>query len=439
MSGVPMDARSGSSRRAIRRPRLLFLAQTLPFPPDGGVKIRTYNILRLLARSFDVSLLCFYRREEGLTQRDVDGRVEALRELADVRAFPIPQEHDRIRLAWDHLRSLVRGRVYTVFSYESADFRRALEGLLTDRDFDLVHADSLDLSGYFPALGDLPIVCTHHDATSIQLRRRGEQEGAGFRGAYIRHQSALMAREEQQWCGRIEANVVVSETDLDTLRGRAPGGRFIVVANGVDTDYFQPAQSSHNGIVCVGSTAWFPNRDALQHFAEDILPHVRSAGVNPAVQWVGWASAEDIRAFRESHAVELTGRVDDIRPFVASAACYVVPIRVGGGTRVKILDAWAMGKAIVSTTIGCEGLDAVDGENIMIRDEPEDFAAAVRRVLDDEDLRNRLGAAGRRTVESTYSWDVISRALTEHYLALIGPATAIPPAEGSAAVESFSD
>jgi polysaccharide biosynthesis protein PslH len=418
------------------RPRLLFLAQTLPFPPDGGVKIRTFNILRLLARSFDVSGLCFYRRHGGVTGADVEASLDALRDLADLRAFPIPQEHSRVRLFADHFRSLATNRVYTAFSYESSVFREALEDLLGRTRFDLVHADSLDLSGYFPALGNLPIACTHHDATSVQLLRRSETETSRLRAAYIRYQSKRMAEEEARWCGRVAVNAVVSETDRATLQQRAPRGRFVIVPNGVDTDYFRPVDGPTEGIVCVGSVGWFPNRDALTHLAVDILPHLRAAGVGSATRWVGWASPEDQALFRDRYGIQMTGRVPDIRPYVASASCYVVPIRSGGGTRVKILDAWAMGKAVVSTSVGCEGLDTVDGENILIRDRPEEFAAAVRKVLDDEPLRQRLGARARELVESRYAWDRIGRSLTKEYLSIIesvgkqqpgSPSAAMPP------------
>jgi polysaccharide biosynthesis protein PslH len=420
-----------------RRPRLLFLAQTLPFPPDGGVKIRTYNILRLLARSFDVTALCFYRRQEVLTESELEASVETLRELADVQAFPIPQEHSRLRLAADHVRSLLTGRVYTAPTYESSRFRAALDEVLRRREFDLVHVDSLDLSSYFPALGNLPIACTHHDATSVQLLRRADTETSRLRRTYIRHQSRLMAKEEAEWCGLVHTNVVVSETDLETLRQRAPHGRYIIAPNGVDTAFFQPSDETTEGIVCVGSTGWFPNRDALQHLATDILPHLRTEEGAPEIRWVGWASREDRKMYAERYGIHLTGRVPDIRPHVASASCYVVPIRAGGGTRVKILDAWAMGKAVVSTAVGCEGLDAVDGENILIRDLPEEFAAAVHQVLDDETLRRRLGAAARELVEARYAWDRIGRSLTEEYLSIIesageassrpGSTTTVPP------------
>jgi polysaccharide biosynthesis protein PslH len=165
----------------------------------------------------------------------------------------------------------------------------------------------------------------------------------------------------------------------------------------------------------VGGYGWYPNRDALEFFAADILPDVRAAEPEVRVQWVGRAPKATQTWYRQRYGIELTGYVDDIRPYVHSASCYVAPLRVGGGTRLKILDAWAMGKAVVSTSIGCEGLSARDGDNILIRDDPRAFADAVRLVLADEDLRIRLGESARRTTEERYDWDIIGRDMLAEY------------------------
>src|SRR5436190_22261038 len=136
------------------------------------------------------------------------------------------------------------------------------------------------------------------------------------------------------------------------------------------------------------------------------------------VKWIGSASADQRRRYAEQFGVDVTGYVDDVRPLMREAACHVVPLRAGGGTRLKILNSWAMGKPVVTTSIGCEGLDAVDGTNILIRDDPKDFATAMLAGLGDPALARRLGEAGRATAERTYSWDVIGRGMTDRYLEL---------------------
>lgn len=401
------------------QPKLLFLSQTLPFPPDGGVKIRTYNVLRLVARTFEVTALCFYRAGVLGSAKEVETAVAGLEGLARVEAFPIPQEHSRARLAWDHLRSVIVRRAYTVSSYESADFRHRLEELLRTQSFDLVHMDSLDLSAYLPMLEGMPIVCVHHNVESALLRLRAQNERSPLVRRYVALQADLLEAEERRWCGRLALNVVVSEDDRQRFKALVPAARFTVVPNGVDTHAFQPASVSQEGAVFVGGYSWYPNRDALGYFASEILPRLRETSPDLRVRWVGRAPEAVRREYQERHRMELTGYVDDIRPYVHAAACYVVPLRVGGGTRLKILDAWAMGKAVVSTSLGCEGLEARDGENILIRDEPGAFAAAVQQVLRDEGLRSRLGEGGRRVAEEVYEWDVIGEHMTAEYRALL--------------------
>lgn len=399
------------------RPRLLFLCQTLPYPPNGGVKIRAYHVLRLLAEAFDVTALCFYRWKAGRIEQDVAGSVEALGRFGKIEAFPIPQEHNRWRLLWDHARSIAFSRAYTAYVYESAPYKARLQELLRSQEFDLVHADSLDLSAYFPALGEVPTVCTHHDVQSALLRRRAMQE-SGWRGHYVAHQARLMEREERYWGPRVALNVTVSETDRAALAKHATAANFTVVPNGVDVDYFAPTVSPEAGAVFVGGTTWFPNRDALQFFHAEILPLLRQGGARAPVTWVGRATPHERRRYG-TEGMELTGFVDDIRPYVQRAACYIVPIRVGGGTRIKILDAWAMGKAVVSTSIGCEGLRAVDGRNILIRDRPNEFADAVAMIMRDPELRRRLGDEARRTAVEEYSWEGIGRRMVDRYRSLL--------------------
>lgn len=402
------------------RPKLLFLSQTLPFPPDGGVKIRTYNILRLLARTFDVTALCFYRSKSNRFDIDLPATIRGLEPLARVEAFPIPQEHSHSRLLWDHLRSVLSRRAYTVYSYQSRDFEDRLKHLLKSEHFDLVHADSLDLSFYFPLLGDLRLACTHHDAQSSLLARRALLEESLLRRGYISHQARLMRKEEQLWCPKVSLNVPVSDLDATRLAQVAPSASFLVMPNGVDTEFFKPqAPRQTEGIVFVGGTTWYPNKDALEYFATEILPKLRRRGFHARVLWVGRASSEEIARYRRDHGIEMTGYVADVRPLVQSAACYVVPIRLGGGTRVKILDAWAMGVPIVSTTIGAEGLGATDGQDILIRDDPESFAEAVLRVLTNRDLGARIGDGGRRTAEQRFSWDALEATLRDAYLGLL--------------------
>lgn len=413
--GTSMDGRDSTEK-----PDLLFLCHTLPFPPDGGVWIRTYNVLKELTRRFDVTALCFER--SGGRDHDVAEAVRRLSEIAPTEAFEVPQDERLSRKVFDHLRSLVARRVFTVYKHRSRPFAGRLDSLLAQRSFDLAHVDSLDLAAFLPRLeqAGVPVVCVHHNVESQLLRRRAEAETSILLRRYLGLQAELQEREEKRWCPRVALNVVVSEEDRETLSDLVPGARVEVVPNGVDVDHFTPGDGPEDGLVFVGSAGWFPNRDGMEHFCREVLPAIRRRRRDPSVTWVG-SVPDDVRdRMAAEFGVTAVGYADDIRPHVRSAACYIVPLRVGGGSRLKILDAWAMGKAVVSTTQGCEGLDARDGENILVRDEPDAFAEAVVKVLEEASLRRKLGLEARETAENRYSWRGIGGKMNQTYLSLLG-------------------
>lgn len=398
---------------------MLFLSQTLPFPPHGGVEARTFNVLRLLARTFDITALCFFRKG-GAVQGRVEESVQSLREFADVEAFPIPQEWSRLRLLADHARSVGTGRVYTVAAYDSAAFRRRLRELLTERTFDLVHFDSMDLSGYLPDVRHIPVVCVHHNVESMLLMRRASVLDSPFARLYVRYQAHLMEREERRIAPTVALNIAVSKADAAAFSQLAPTARFEVVPNGVDIDSFRPfAGGPTQGIVFLGGSSWFPNLDGMQWFCEAVLPLLRQRFPDLRVTWVGKMQDAQRQHFREKFGVDATGYVPDVTPHVHSASCFVVPLRFGGGTRLKILDAWGLGMPVVSTSVGCEGLDTVDGRNILVRDGASSFAAGVTEVLLDSSLQERLRSGGRRTAEQVYSWDVIGDHMLSCYSSII--------------------
>lgn len=396
--------------------RVLFLCHTLPYPLDGGVWIRSYHTLEILARAFDVTALCFERA--GRADHDAEEAVRELGKLAPTEAFEVPQEESVLRKAGDHLLSLVSGRVFTVYKHRNRRFRGRLRDLLEGGGFDLVHVDSLDLSAHLPLLRGLPVVCVHHNVESQLLRRRAGFEANPLLRGYLRLQARLQEREERRWCGRVDLNVTVSEEDRSTLRRIVPEARVTVVPNGVDVERHRPSAGPVDGVVFVGGAGWFPNRDGMDHFCEHVLPAVRSRVPDVAVRWVGSVDEALGRRFQEAYGIEVTGRVEDVRPYVARAACEVVPLRVGGGSRLKILEAWAMGKAVVSTSRGCEGLDARDGENVLVRDDAAGFAEAVVAVLRDRRLRERLGREARQTAVERYSWEVIGEEMVRDYRSL---------------------
>ncbi|TMQ55328.1 MAG: glycosyltransferase [Candidatus Eisenbacteria bacterium] len=243
------------------------------------------------------------------------------------------------------------------------------------------------------------------------------------------YQADLLERVEQRLCPRFSLNLMMSQADAARLRALAPSANTVVVPNGVDTAHFKPmpeARAVPGRIVFVGGTAMFPNRDALEYLLRDIWPSICRAQPQASLHVIGSSPAADRARFGSEPCVTVLGLVPDIRPHLAQASCCVVPLRVGGGTRLKILDAWGMGKAVVSTSIGCEGLDAVDDKNILVRDEAGAFADAVVHVLANSELRARLGMNARNTAETHYDWTVVGQGLRREYWRIMNAGRSLP-------------
>lgn len=408
------------------RPRLLFLAQCLPYPPHSGVAVRTFNVLKQLEEAYEIDLIAFYRRNHQQDKSALVAAREMLGRVADYVAepTPIPNEHSTLRKLWDHTRSIISGRVYTYYEYDSDAFGRRLRAVLRARTPDLVHLDSLDLHRWLPQVPRVPIACTHHDIDSELLRLRARRLDQAIMRNYLQFQADRSERVTRQLCPGFALNVMMSEVDARRLQILAPGAATLVVPNGTDTEYFRPNGTKSVGgrVVFVGPTHSFPNRDAVEFLLREIWPRIHAADRATSLRLIGRNAAADQARYAAESGVLPLGHVPDVRPPLAEATCCVVPIRVGGGTRLKILDAWAMGKAVVSTSLGCEGLDAVDGENILIRDTPDAIAEGVAQVLGEAQLRMRLEANARRTALDTYSWKIVGARMRAAYHELLAGA-----------------
>ncbi|MBT8489142.1 MAG: glycosyltransferase [Gemmatimonadetes bacterium] len=240
--------------------------------------------------------------------------------------------------------------------------------------------------------------------------------------AYVRHQAGLVRRVEAEYCPRFDLNLTMSELDSKRILDVAPSARVREAPNAVDLETFplpDPESERSNSVTFVGPTYLFANGDAVEHLLSDIWPRVRRLNPDATLTLIGRNAPGEQGSFAAVPGVEPLGRVEDVRPHLGTTGCSVIPIRVGGGTRIKILESWALGRAVVTTTLGCEGLDVTDGVNALVRDDPKQFAAAVAGVLDDADLRGRLGREGRATVEAKYSWTQVGASVRQRYSDLI--------------------
>jgi sugar transferase (PEP-CTERM/EpsH1 system associated) len=399
---------------------VLFLSQIVPYPPHGGVLQRGYHLLRELGRHASVHVLAFVHPDVLPTEAE---RVESRRALGafceSVEYFPLWAKRSGMHKIAALAISSSSPRPFSVIAHRSRPFARRVADYLHQVPVDLVHVDTLALSQFADVPGcDIPRVLTHHNIESVLMERRAEFESAWLAREFLRRESRKLRAYEAAASPRFDINIVVSRDDERTLTARVPGIRTSVVPNGVDTVYFEP-QPEHGeaALVYTGGMNMFANRDAVMFFLREIWPLVRSRVPHTRFFAVGQDPPIELTAFAaRDPRVSVTGYVNDIRPFVRESSVYVVPLRVGGGTRLKVLDAMAMGKALVSTSIGCEGIDVIPGRDLVVADSPASFAEATVSLLGDATRRQELGRNARRLVEKCYAWSVIGHRLVETYL-----------------------
>jgi sugar transferase (PEP-CTERM/EpsH1 system associated) len=380
---------------------VLFLSTRSPWPLNGGHPLRTFHLLREAARRHRVSFLTFIQHEE-----EWEG-LSVMEEFCDsVVALPVPSDASRGALAAALARNVASTLPFVAQKYDTPAMRDAVRKVAGRAPVDLLHLDMLPLAVYARAAGPVPVVLTDHNVEYVLLERRAKTQ-QGATGWFWRAQARRLRRFEAAAVRAATRTIAVSDVDAATLRALVPGANVHVVPNGVDGEFFQPGAEPEDpdALVFVGAMTHHPNVDSVKYFVEEIWPRIRAARPGARLTVIGAHPPQSIRTFGDTPGITVAGQVPDIRPYVQRAAVYVVPLRAGGGTRLKILDAMAMGKAIVSTSVGCEGLEVADGCDIAVADTPEAFAQRTLSLMDDAAARAAMGRAARATVEARYGWE----------------------------------
>ena len=386
--------------------KILFLQKRILFPSDTGWKARTLNVLRYLARRHDVTYLCNVKPEDA-------EHLDSMRELG-IQLETIPW-NEPPRDSWRFYAALARNCVspYPFTAAKDYDPRlraRAEELLAADR-FDVMICDFVQMARNAVGLPARASVLFQHNVEARILERHAARDRGWLRRRFMGHQWRKMRRFEAQSGRRFDAVIAVSEEDRRDFN-RQYGWRHVhTIDTAVDVDYFHPNGEVErpDRIVFIGSMDWLPNQDGVRYFVEEIFPLIRRSNPRATFQIVGRNPSPGVRRLQQVDGVEVVGSVPDVRPYLGRAAVVVVPLLVGGGTRIKIFEAMAMGKAIVSTSLGAEGLRVTPREHLLLADTPDDFSRCVLELLADGPARARIGGDARRLVERHYCADAVSR------------------------------
>ncbi|HSD83901.1 MAG TPA: glycosyltransferase family 4 protein [Anaerolineae bacterium] len=406
--------------------RLLFLTPQFPYPPHKGTTLRNYNLIAGLAPRHEIDLLSFAESAPGASPL-----TQLCRRIATVALPRRPtwrRALDTVLSPWPDMGLRLWSKAY----------RQQLAAWLRDSAYEVIQIEGLELARYAPSLDSLSsndpalarrrekplVVFDDHNAEYLLQKRIAEAElaarGWNAGAVYSSIQWRKLRSFERRVCCQSDRVACVSPADADAIRQLDPAIHAHVIPNGVDTDFYRrervtPLDLPRHSLVFTGTMDFRPNVEAMLWFMQEVLPLIKPQVPDVQVYIVGQRPHARLDALRADPALTITGAVDDTRPYIAAASAYIVPLRMGGGTRLKLLEALALQAPIVSTTLGAEGFAVTHGRELLLADEAAAFARAIVELIEDRARAQALGAAGRSFAVQHYDWRSIVPQLEEAY------------------------
>ena len=381
---------------------ILFITPRLPYPPDQGNKIVMLNFIKFLSKKHKITLFSLAREDED--PKHIDYLKQYCRRI----------EVANMRPKWsvkNFLLALVRLDPYTSIKYYSPALMKKLKELFKETRFDVIQVEFYYMAQYIMKLRRLipesAVILDTHNVEYFMYGEYFKQVKNPVLKFFMFFELLRIKRYESFVFKYFDRCLAISKGDIGRIKSLAPGANVVLQLTGIDTDICASynTRPKDNTIIFYGTMSFFANYDGIKFFYNKVFPVIKKS--IPAVKFIiaGGSPPADIKALKKDPSVTVTGYVEDIRLLIAASSVVVVPLRVGGGVRLKIMEAWAMGKAVVSTSIGANGLEFSDGDDIFIADDPEDFAKKAVKLLKSEDLRQRLGKKARYKAQTQCAWD----------------------------------
>jgi polysaccharide biosynthesis protein PslH len=391
--------------------KILLLTQVLPYPPDSGPKVKTWNVIKYLAQHHEVTLVSFVRGDQSEDVRELEKLCRAV--------YTVPIERSSRLDAVYMTKSLLTRRPFLMLRDDRREMRDLLDRLSAETQFDVVHADQLNMAQYAIRVNGKRLVLDAHNALWLLYKRLWETMPSGPTKWLLGRDWRLLKDYEGAMIQRFDATIAVSEEDRSALEQAAgKSANIVVIPISVDTDEVRPVQRAPDAsrILHIGTMYWPPNVDGVLWFIREVLPLIRERRPDVLFDVVGARPPDELQALAgRGSGINVTGYVEDPTLCIKQAGVLVVPLRAGGGMRVKILNALSQELPIVTTAIGCEGIPVKDGVHLLVADSPKDFAWATIRLLEDQDLARDLARQGRLFVQDRFDYRVACRLLENVY------------------------
>lgn len=406
--------------------RILWLSHLVPYPPKGGVLQRSYHLLNQTSKYFDVDLIAFNQpnlmapmfesQEKGLNI----SKAKLGEFCKSIDIFNIPSGSSGLNKLALAFKSLLSKDPYNINWLKSNEYAEKIKLALVEKDYDLVHFDTICLYPFLPLIPkNISISLDHHNIESEMLHRRCANESNPLKKLYFWQEAKRLESYERTFCKVAGVNITCSELDSERLLKLVPEARTEDIPNGVDIDYFtpiQPEKTSEKKIIFIGRLNWYPNTKAVLYLANQIWPLLKATIPDITCDIIGAnPPSQVLELSKQDPSFKVHGFVDDIIPYMKPNTVYVCPLTDGGGTKLKILDALAMGMPIVADPIACEGINVTNQMNVLFSNTPEQYIENIKRILSDDDLSKQLSLNARELAENEYSYNSIGQKLSKTF------------------------
>jgi polysaccharide biosynthesis protein PslH len=392
---------------------ILFLSTENPYPPDHGHHIRTYNVLKYLSQENNIYFIGFAKNSNELKYNKQLGQF-----CKSVDMFMLSGGRNKLYLILFLFLNLFSLKPFAVKRYYKKEAKNKIVQILKENDIDLIHFDMLHLGMYCNYVNSVPKILVNHNVESLRLIRLLRVQKNIFVKLYLYIQYLKLVHFEKKTCPKFDKCIVVSDADKKVLTEMCVKNNFEIVPNGVDIKYFKPNNSNvkTKSLVWTGGMGGLYNKDAVDCFLDNIFPIIKARIPDVKVTFVGSSpTSKLIKTAQNSPGIEITGYVDDVRPYMNESSVFIAPLRSGSGTKIKVLNALALEKAVVTTSIGAEGINVEHKKNVIISDETKEFAEQTIYLLENPQIAKKIGENGRKFIEDNYAWEIIFNKMNHIY------------------------